>query len=123
MRKLPEEKNKEIGIEKLVLPLKKPYLEGKVFSEIRKPKKIVFCGMGGSGLGPKLFISLKNYFKIKEEIELIQDFENSKIDSRSLVVSVSYSGNTKETIFFTKKTYLEKIPLVIVFKFCQEKQN
>ena len=114
MKKPPEEKNKKIGIEKLVLPLKKPYLEGKIFSEIKKPKKIIFCGMGGSGLGAKLFISLKNYFKIKENIELVQDFENSKVDSHSLVISVSYSGNTKETIFFTKKVYLEKIPLVIV---------
>ena len=112
MRKQFEEKNKRV--KNLILSLKRPYLKGELFSKIKKPKKIVFCGMGGSGLGAKLFLSLKDYFGIKEKIELVQDFENSKIEPFSLVISVSYSGKTKETISFTKKVYLKKIPLIIV---------
>ena len=114
MKKPFEKKeNKESWLEVLGFSLK-PFLKGKIFKKVKKPKKIIFCGMGGSGLGAKIFLSLKDYFKIKEEMKIIQDFDNKKIEPSSLIISISYSGNTKETISFTKKACLKKANLFIV---------
>lgn len=56
---------------------------------------IVFCGMGGSAVAADIAKAVfsKNLF-----IEVIKDYDLPKISEQSLVIVISYSGNTEETI-------------------------
>ncbi len=69
----------------------------------RQFNKILLCGLGGSALAGEIFFTLKNKnfspfninlpFFIHRSYDLPQD-----TDERTLVIIVSYSGNTEETI-------------------------
>lgn len=60
--------------------------------------KIVFTGMGGSAIaGDILKVLLENFSKIP--VFVIRDYELPEfVDSKTLIVVESYSGNTEETI-------------------------
>jgi glucose/mannose-6-phosphate isomerase len=61
-------------------------------------KNVVICGMGGSGIGG-LIVSQWIVSEISVPIILVQDYKlPSFIDSHSLVIGSSYSGNTEETL-------------------------
>ncbi|MFT6850764.1 MAG: glucose/mannose-6-phosphate isomerase [Sphingobacteriales bacterium] len=66
--------------------------------KISEVRNVVICGLGGSGIGGKI---VKSYF---EDISPIPIVLNSKydlphfVDSSTLVVLSSYSGNTEETL-------------------------
>ena len=58
--------------------------------------KIVFSGMGGSGLAAKVFL---NWPKVKVPFDVVQDYDlPSYIDQNTLLIISSYSGNTEEEI-------------------------
>jgi len=91
---------------------KEDYLEasklGKdVKVDLKKFKRIVFCGIGGSGLVGDVVESLDigNVFSVHEEI---------KFEKSDLVFVVSYSGNTDETIKLYNKAKLKKCRIIIV---------
>ncbi len=73
---------------------------GKSFN-VPKNKKfanIAICGMGGSGIGGAV---LKNLVKkeIRVPIEIVNDYElPAFVNNKTLVVAVSYSGNTEEAV-------------------------
>ncbi|MBN2067073.1 MAG: bifunctional phosphoglucose/phosphomannose isomerase [Candidatus Diapherotrites archaeon] len=74
------------------------YIGNKFKPKKRKIEKIVGCGMGGSGVGAAL---LRNMFK--EELKVPFEVFNSYglpayVDSKTLVLCVSFSGNTEETL-------------------------
>jgi glucose/mannose-6-phosphate isomerase len=62
------------------------------------PENIVVAGMGGSGIGGEL---LKDYARDRASvpIEVSKDYQlPAYVDKRSLVLLVSYSGETEETL-------------------------
>lgn len=62
----------------------------------QKINKIVFAGMGGSGLAAKVY---KSWPGINMPFEIIQDYDlPNYIDQNTLVIVSSYSGNTEEAI-------------------------
>ncbi|MBO3754924.1 MAG: SIS domain-containing protein, partial [Candidatus Brockarchaeota archaeon] len=66
--------------------------------DYRGLKEIVVCGMGGSAIGGDLFRDL-SHRAIPMSVSVVRDYDLPKhVDERSLVVAVSYSGNTEETL-------------------------
>jgi len=67
----------------------------------RSFKKILFCGMGGSGLMDDFFQHLKDFTPLKLPIPLQAHnsyFLPTDADHETLIIIGSYSGNTEETI-------------------------
>ncbi|MHA1347864.1 MAG: bifunctional phosphoglucose/phosphomannose isomerase [Candidatus Heimdallarchaeaceae archaeon] len=66
--------------------------------EYKQPKNVTICGMGGSAIAGDYFVSL---FKNELNIPVIvnRDYNLPRfIDSESLIICISYSGNTEETL-------------------------
>ncbi|MBY9001471.1 MAG: bifunctional phosphoglucose/phosphomannose isomerase [Candidatus Heimdallarchaeota archaeon] len=66
--------------------------------DYRQPKNVIICGMGGSAIAGDYFVSL---FEDKLSIPVIVNKEYTLpkfVDSESLVICISYSGNTEETL-------------------------
>ncbi|MDD5163217.1 MAG: bifunctional phosphoglucose/phosphomannose isomerase [Candidatus ainarchaeum sp.] len=73
---------------------------GKKFfpTETRAIEKIVFCGMGASGMAG-LVVKEVLSSEIKVPIEVVEDYSlPAYADEKTLVVAISFSGNTEETI-------------------------
>ena len=67
-------------------------------SEFRDIDKIVICGMGGSAIGGDLLRSLISHLS-KPTIFVQRDYYlPAFVDSKTLVIFSSYSGNTEETL-------------------------
>ena len=74
-------------------------------------QKFLVCGMGGSGfparallfLNPSLPVTLHSDFGAPEDI-----------DTDTLCVAVSYSGNTAETLSFAKEILARKLSLAVI---------
>ncbi|MCD6563024.1 MAG: bifunctional phosphoglucose/phosphomannose isomerase [Thermoproteales archaeon] len=88
-------------------------IRGKIknISEIRN---VVIIGMGGSAIGGDIIISYL-YKKIKIPIFLIRDYVlPGFINNHTLLVGVSYSGNTDETLLaFLEGIKLGAYPIII----------
>lgn len=84
----------------------------------RKIKKIIFVGMGGSGLGGRMVVALRGALKIKRSVslELVQDYglPNNLSKEESFVIITSYSGNTQETINCAKEAKKKGLFFVII---------
>lgn len=64
----------------------------------KKPKNLVIAGMGGSAISGDILIDLIKD-KIEIPIEVCRDYDLPNfVNENSLVVIISYSGNTEETI-------------------------
>ena len=77
-------------------------------------EKIVCCGMGGSGVGGAI---IKNLFK--DELKVPFDSFNSYalpsyVDEKTLVLAVSYSGNTEETLACYKQAVKKKALVIAI---------
>jgi len=73
--------------------------------DYRSVKEIVVCGMGGSAIGGDLFRDLSQR-RIPLNVSVIREYDLPRhVDERSLVVAVSYSGNTEETLESFKQAY------------------
>jgi glucose/mannose-6-phosphate isomerase len=73
-------------------------LAEKVEITYKKPKNVVIVGMGGSAIGGEL---LKDWLRDKAStsIEVCRDYVlPAYVDEESLVIAVSYSGETEETL-------------------------
>jgi glucose/mannose-6-phosphate isomerase len=77
----------------------------------------VLAGMGGSGLAAKV---AKTYPSINVPFEIVQDYDlPSYVDSSTLFIASSYSGNTEETVSVLDQALGEsrddsKKPMIIV---------
>jgi glucose/mannose-6-phosphate isomerase len=67
-------------------------------SKFKKPEKIIISGMGGSAIaGTLLKYWLRNNFEIP--IEVCRDYSiPAYANPKTLVIAISYSGNTEETV-------------------------
>ena len=71
---------------------------GKPLEEFRKVKKIVICGMGGSGIAGEITKSLIED-QIKIPFEVIHDWHlPENVGKNTLVIGLSFSGKTAETL-------------------------
>lgn len=72
--------------------------KAKILFEKRDFVKIVFAGLGGSGIGADLVRSYL-YFESKLPITVLREYAMpAYVDSSTLVFISSYSGNTEETL-------------------------
>ncbi|MEM0135736.1 MAG: bifunctional phosphoglucose/phosphomannose isomerase [Thermoplasmatales archaeon] len=63
-------------------------------------EKIVIAGMGGSGIAGRIFQDLYT----RKPVTLVNSYDIPEfVDSKTLFIAVSYSGNTEETIQAVKK--------------------
>lgn len=73
--------------------------------DYRSVKEVVVCGMGGSAIGGDLFRDLSQS-KIPLSVSVVRDYNLPKrVDEKSLVVAVSYSGDTEETLESFRQAY------------------
>jgi glucose/mannose-6-phosphate isomerase len=70
----------------------------KLFFDKKKFNKVVFCGMGGSASGADL-VKGYLYLDAKIPIMVLREYElPACVDRDTLVFTLSYSGNTEETL-------------------------
>jgi len=77
-------------------------------------ENIVICGMGGSGIGGEL---VKNIItdQLKKPLIIVRDWRPPKtINKNSLVLLVSYSGNTKEILSCAEIVLQAKAKIFII---------
>ena len=64
----------------------------------KEVKNVVICGMGGSGIGG-MIVTQWIGSEIAVPVVLVQDYQiPAFVDSKTLVIGSSYSGNTEETL-------------------------
>ena len=80
----------------------------------KKFKEILICGMGGSALPGELVKLLIPFLKIKIPVRVHKDYGLPPfVQKDSLIICISYSGNTEETLSAFKEA-LGKFSLVCV---------
>ncbi len=57
--------------------------------------KVVICGMGGSGIAGHL---INGAYGEKFSVRVASDYRPGYLDAKTLVILISYSGNTEETL-------------------------
>lgn len=78
-----------------------------------KFEKVIICGMGGSAQPGDLLRTWLNKIKFDLRIELHRDYYlPADADKKSLVICVSYSGNTEETISSLEKALKNGLSVV-----------
>ena len=83
-------------------------------SDISKYKSICFCGMGGSVLPAKIFLSLSPYI-CTLPITIVSNYRlPTFVNKNTLIVLISYSGNTEETLSCAYDCRERKIPAVVI---------
>lgn len=104
-----------MDLENLIFDFKRQIKAGLEITKIKIKNKfsnIVFCGMGGSNLVGDL---LKTIFEIKIPILINKDYEIPQwVDKKTLIISISYSGNTEETLSSYKKAIEKKLPIISI---------
>ena len=63
--------------------------------KLEKINKVVICGMGGSAISGDI---ARSAFGTKIPFEVVKDYHIPYLDKNTLVVILSYSGNTEETL-------------------------
>lgn len=61
------------------------------------PRRVVFAGMGGSGIGAEMVAALGST-RTTTPIEVVRDYVPPALDADSLFVACSFSGNTEEVL-------------------------
>lgn len=80
----------------------------------RSVNKVVMCGMGGSGLGARVIESVYAD-EIKIPLVRVNDYNLPNfVDSDTLVICSSYSGETEETISNINQAILKKAKLLAI---------
>jgi len=95
-------------------------------SNIKKLKanynKIVFCGLGGSGMPGEILSSLN----LDKPVFVAREMLPKWIDKRTLCFVISYSGNTKETLKLYNQVKKKSSKIVIISsggKLLNKKEN
>ncbi|MEX0594566.1 MAG: SIS domain-containing protein, partial [Patescibacteria group bacterium] len=82
--------------------------------ELQQPaKRVLICGMGGSGIAGKLAAEL--FFEQPISIDIWADYGlPAWVDQNTVVIAISYSGDTEETIDAVKTAVEKKIPVYAI---------
>jgi glucose/mannose-6-phosphate isomerase len=86
-------------------------------SSINKPiKNILICGMGGSAISGDIIKSILNPY-LKIPLIINRDFNlPNYINEESLVILISYSGETLETISCAREALLKNANIIVITK-------
>lgn len=77
--------------------------------------QIVVCGMGGSAIGGDLLATLVRQWDVPMPVATVRDYAlPTWVDPRTLVVAISYSGNTEETLSCARQALDRGCPLLAV---------
>ncbi len=83
-------------------------------SSYKNVKNIIICGMGGSAIGGSLVKSLIEE-QVKVPIIIKRDYNlPGFVDSETLVLAVSYSGNTEEPLTLFREAQEKKAKLLAI---------
>lgn len=79
-----------------------------------KPSNIIICGMGGSAFPGEIFKTVNNGLRLTNLPILIhRDYGLPReAEKKSLIICISYSGNTEETLSAAKESHKKKIKLI-----------
>lgn len=81
----------------------------------KKPDQLIICGMGGSALSAEFLKTVFEEFKISIPICIHKDYDLPlTISKNSLIVCISHSGTTEETISAFKKALSLKLNTVAI---------
>lgn len=81
----------------------------------KKPDQIIFCGMGGSALAADFLKAVFAEYKISVPICIHKDYDLPlTVTKNSVIICISYSGNTEETISSYKKASSLKLKTIVV---------
>jgi glucose/mannose-6-phosphate isomerase len=62
-------------------------------------ENVIVSGMGGSGLPGKMLKQIASHLKVKIPVYIHSDYNlPHQVNKKSLIIAISYSGNTEETI-------------------------
>lgn len=82
--------------------------------DLENVNHILFCGMGDSGMGGSLVASLVAG-ECKIPFTVLRDYDlPAWADSKTLVIAVSHSGNTEETVLCFKQAVERKTKLMTI---------
>ncbi len=92
--------------------------------------EIVICGVGGSALpGELLKLINDNYLHQKIKISINRNYNLPHfVSNNNLIVFISYSGNTEETLSSFKSALRKKLPIAVItsggelLKICKKKR-
>lgn len=77
-------------------------------------KRVLVCGMGGSALGGRVVKSFA-FDKANACIEVLTDYNlPAYVDSETLVIASSYSGNTEETVSALGQVVEKRLPVFVI---------
>ncbi|MCU0373403.1 MAG: SIS domain-containing protein, partial [Ignavibacteria bacterium] len=82
--------------------------------EYKNIKNVVMCGMGGSGLGARV---IESVFASDLNIPLVRvnDYHIPRfVDSDTLVICSSYSGETEETLQNANEAIAKKVKCIVI---------
>ena len=75
-------------------------------------EQVLVCGMGGSSLGAEL---LQAWLELSTSLVIYRDYDLPKtVPKKTLVIAISYSGTTEETLAAAKSALKQQLPLVVI---------
>ena len=88
-------------------------LAGSISIERNKFSRIIVCGMGGSAIGGDM---LRDVLRSSANfpVDVIRDYELRQREREALVVGVSYSGNTEETLSSVRQAVEGSMETVLI---------
>lgn len=86
--------------------------EGKTIDYNSEVDSIIITGMGGSGVVGDIINDLCNFWNCRLPIIVSKGMRLPRILSKPLVIAISYSGNTAETIVSAKEALSRGFPVV-----------
>jgi glucose/mannose-6-phosphate isomerase len=80
-----------------------------------KYNQIGICGMGGSGISGEFIQNYLSEYKFSIPVSVIRGYKLPiYFTSQSLMLIVSYSGNTRETLFCLLESLKRNIPIILI---------
>lgn len=80
-----------------------------------KFKKILICGMGGSALPADILSIWFNTYKIALPLHIHRNYNLPyQVNKKHLIICISYSGNTEETLTCFKEAHKRKFKVVVI---------
>ena len=109
----------EINMKKIILDFPKQFRVGfeaaKNVKIKEKTGELIICGMGGSALSGSLLKILAEDLKIDFPFYSHKNYNLPYwAGKNSLIICISYSGNTEETLSSFEKALAKKLPLIVL---------
>ncbi|MCD5396324.1 MAG: bifunctional phosphoglucose/phosphomannose isomerase [Candidatus Pacebacteria bacterium] len=88
---------------------------GKTIKLKIRPQKICICGIGGSALPANLLSMIIGEYKLNIPLIIQRDYLlPASVNKKTLLICISYSGNTEETISCLKEGLKRNLKIVLI---------